>query len=139
MSSPSVITATAALTSAGDVEQATSWVRAGLGWRVDVERDGQGVLVARCGSRAAYRLLGVWARSSWLPLRARFEPTAYQGATQVTVSLASDQGWYLVTTSLACSAYRVRFEQLVGDLQGAGLRLFGPVEHGQDGAGVVVR
>lgn len=135
----SAITATAALTSVGDVEQATSSVRAALGPRADVERDGEGVLVARCGSRAAYRLLGAWARSSWLPMRARFELTAHQGVTQVAVTMASDEGWYLVTTSLAVSAYRVRFEQLVAELQRAGLRLSGSVEHGQGGAGSVVR
>lgn len=139
MSSASVITATAALTGAGGVEQVASMVRAGLGPRVEVERDGQGVLAARCGSRAAYRLLGVWTRSSWLPLRARFQLRARQGATQVAVSMTSDQGWYLVTTSRARSAYRARFERLVADLQRAGLELGGPIGHGQDGVGSVGR
>ena len=135
----SAITATAALTSAGDVEQAASSVRAALGPRADVQREGEGVLVARCGSRAAYRLLGACARPSWLPMRARFELTAHQGGTQVEVTMRSDEGWYLVTTSLACSAYRVRFEQLVADLQRAGLHLSGSIDHGQGGTGSVVR
>lgn len=135
----SSITATAVLTSAGDVEQATSSVRAALGPRADVERDGEGVLVARCGSRAAYRLLGARAKSSRLPMRACFELTAHQGGTQVAVTMTSDEGWYLVTTSLAVSAYRMRFEQLMADLQRAGLHLSGSVEYGQGGTGSVVR
>lgn len=139
MVSSLAITATTALTSAGDVEQATSSVRAALGSSVDLEREGGGVLVARCGSRTLYRLMGAWARSSWLPMRARFELTAHQDATQVAVSMTSDEGWYLVTTSLACSAYQARFEQLVADLQRAGLNLSGPIEHGQGGAGSVAR
>lgn len=135
----SAITAAAVLTSAGDVEQASSSVRAALGFRVDLERDGDEVLVARCGSRAAYRLLGAWARPSWLPMRARFELTAHQGATQVAVSMTSDAGWYLATASLASSAYQARFEQLVADLQRADLDLDGIVEHGLGGAGSVAR
>lgn len=139
VSFPSVVTATTVLTSAGGVEQAISSVRAGLGSRVDLEREGQGVLVARYGSRAAYRLLGAWARPSWLPLRARFDLMAHQGSTQVAVSMTSEQGWYLVTTSLTCSAYRARFEQLVADLQRAGLKLSRPIKHGQGGVGSVGR
>lgn len=137
--SSSAITATAALTSAGDVEQAISSVRAALGPRADVERDGEDVLVARCGSRAGYRLLGAWTKSSRLPMRARFELTAHQGSTQVAVAMASDEGWYPVSTSLARSAYRVRFEQLVAELQRAGLHLSGIVDHRQNDAGAVVR
>lgn len=139
VSSPSLITATAALSSAGGVEQAASWVRAGLGPRVDVEREGEDALVARCGSRGAYRLLGAWARPCQLPLRARFDFTARQGVTQVAVSMNSDQGWYLASTERVCSAYRARFEQMVVDLQRAGLELSGPIEHRQVAAGSVGR
>lgn len=116
------------MSSAADVEQAARQVRKAIGSSAVIEQDDGAVLVARFGSRTAYRLLGMWAKNSWVPMRVRFALIAQDSGTQVTVSMTSDQGGgYLAITSLAHQHYRVRFDQLVADLERAGLSVTGPV------------
>lgn len=128
MSSSLAITATCTLSSAADVEQAVRQVRKAIGSSAVIEQDDGAVLVARFGSRTAYRLLGMWAKNSWVPMRVRFALIAQDSGTQVTVSMTSDQGGgYLAITSLAYQHYRVRFDQLVADLERTGLTMTEPV------------
>lgn len=134
MSPSEAITATCSLATTADVEQATGWVREALGPIADVTVHGPGVLLARCGSRATYRLWGALTTADSLPMRARFDITAEPEGTRVAVSMVSDQGWYLLSTAGVSRDYRVRFDLLARDLQRAGLSLGEPVDHGQRGA-----
>lgn len=128
MSSSQAITATCTLSSAAYVEQVAGRVREVLGSSAVIEQDDGAVLVARFGSRTAYRLLGMWAKNSWVPMRVRFVLAAQDSGTQVTVRMSSDQGGgYLAITSLAHQHYRVRFDALVADLERTGLTLTEPV------------
>lgn len=126
--SSQAITATCTLRSGADVEQAAFQVRQALGSAAVIEQDNGAVLAARFGSRTAYRLLGMWAKTSQVPMRVRFGLTAQDGGTQVTVSMTSDEGrGYLATTPRAHQHYRVRFDQLAADLVNAGMTVTAPI------------
>lgn len=95
----------------------------GAAWRVEPP-DGRTVL-AWCGSRTAYRLLGSWAGGSRLPMRARFEAAPVQDGTVLTVTMSSDEGRYMLNAPRARTVYQARFAQLLAELADQG---FTPVE-----------
>ena len=95
----------------------------GAAWRA--EQPDERTVVAWCGSRTAYRLLGSRAGGSRLPMRARFEAAPAPVGTVVTVTMSSDEGRYMLNAPRARTLYQARFAQLLAELAGQG---FTPVE-----------
>lgn len=119
------ITTCRTLASAAGPEQCLGVIDHWLGaaWRVE-QPDGRTVL-AWCGSRTAYRLLGSWAGGSRLPVGARFEATPAPTGTIMTVTMSSDEGRYMLNAPRARTVYQARFAHLLAELADQG---FTPVE-----------
>ena len=123
------ITATAAFVSDLDPGEALARLRQiPFGTRLTLEQPTTSALVVRSGSRLRYRLLGVWMDGRHLPMRLRFDAEPAPGGTSIRLTMTSDEGWYLVQTSLGKAAYGNRFAQLLRTIEAAG---FAPADRTQ--------
>lgn len=73
------------------------------------------------GSKLRYRLLGTSSGSQHLPLKAAFQLAPQQSGTSVHFTLTSDEGWYLLQTSLGRDAYQARFDDLLAAMEAGGI------------------
>lgn len=116
-------TATHVLRGNVSIDDCARSVRKLLGDRARLEQPDDRTLLARSGSRLAYRLMGARLSGQDLPMRLRLELEPMVGESLVKVTTSSDQGWYLFSTSLAENAYRTRFDRLLDDFKTEGLTL----------------
>lgn len=123
--SPLPITACRMLRSAAGPQECLDGIDRWLGDAWEVERLDERIVLARCGSRTAYRLLGSWISGSRLPMQVRFEAAPTQVGTVVTVTMSSHEGRYVLNAPRVRVVYQARFAQLLAELADQG---FTPVE-----------